>query len=338
VRKVNELKAEISELKRELQPLQRTFKTLVEGEARRANVQLVEAHQRIAYFEEQHRADLSMRTFTQRTARQLLDENERLLAKVGELSASNASLIGKHGASVRKALLERRQALARERQLLGSVALAERRMDAAKEAESAAREAEADAEARAEVAEQLQREADERADEAIQEARSAAEAAADASEAKSDAEYVTAVLEGKLRRAEQRATEHALKAAKLRAEAQKGPKDRTVDEWAQLSREAAYKAGQRERLYLSDFLQSHEWRMQDVAAALDELGLVKQLFETAPFFLEYVNRTKALMTQLEETEFGEVFGMYLHYEANLTFDKIHRLNQAACMKFNKPRS
>ena len=209
MRKVNELKAEISELKRELQPLQRTFKTLVEGEARRANVQLVEAHQRIAYFEEQHRADLSMRTFTQRTARQLLDENERLLAKVGELSASNASLIGKHGASVRKALLERRQALARERQLLGSVALAERRMDAAKEAESAAREAEADAEARAEVAEQLQREADERADEAIQEARSAAEAAADASEAKSDAEYVTAVLEGKLRRAEQRATEHA---------------------------------------------------------------------------------------------------------------------------------
>ena len=27
--------------------------------------------------------------------------------------------------------------------------------------------------------------------------------------------------------------------------------------------------------------------------------------------------------------------MYLHYEMNLTFDKIHRLNQAACMKFNK---
>ena len=99
--------------------------------------------------------------------------------------------------------------------------------------------------------------------------------------------------------------------------------------------EAAYKAGQRERLYLTDFLQSHECRMQDIADALDELGLVKQLFDTAPFFLEYVNRTKALMTHLEQSEFGEVFGMYLHYEANLTFDKIHRLNQAACMKFNK---
>ena len=45
--KVNELKVEIRELKGQLQPLQRTFKTLVEGEARRANVKLVEAHQRM---------------------------------------------------------------------------------------------------------------------------------------------------------------------------------------------------------------------------------------------------------------------------------------------------
>ena len=88
-------------------------------------------------------------------------------------------------------------------------------------------------------------------------------------------------------------------------------------------------------VYLTDFLQSHTWRMKDIAAAFDELGLVQLLFDTAPFFLEYVNRTKALVKQLEETEFGEVFGMYLHYEMNLTFDKVHRLNQAACMKFDK---
>ena len=42
MQRVKEFKSEISELKAELQPLQRTFKTLVEGEARRANVELVE--------------------------------------------------------------------------------------------------------------------------------------------------------------------------------------------------------------------------------------------------------------------------------------------------------
>ena len=36
---------------------------------------------------------------------------------------------------------------------------------------------------------------------------------------------------------------------------------------------------------------------------------------------------------MELEDLGEVFGMYLHYEMNLTFDKIHRLTQAASMKF-----
>ena len=39
---------------------------------------------------------------------------------------------------------------------------------------------------------------------------------------------------------------------------------------------------------------------------------------------------------MEQNHFGEVFGMYLHYEMNLTFDKIVRLTQAACKKFDKP--
>ena len=45
-----------------------------------------------------------------------------------------------------------------------------------------------------------------------------------------------------------------------------------MDEWAALDKQAEWKAGQRERLYLTDFLQAHAWRMKDVAAALDELG------------------------------------------------------------------
>ena len=42
-----------------------------------------------------------------------------------------------------------------------------------------------------------------------------------------------------------------------------------------------------------------------------------------------------MVKRIEEEEFGEVFGMFLHYEMYLTMDKIFRLTQAACMKFNK---
>ena len=95
-------KAEVAELKAKLLPLQRTFNTLVEGEARRAHVDLVEARQRIDRLEEMRLSELRLRRCSDRSARVLLEENELLLAKVGELSASNASLIGKHVAGVRK--------------------------------------------------------------------------------------------------------------------------------------------------------------------------------------------------------------------------------------------
>ena len=36
---------------------------------------------------------------------------------------------------------------------------------------------------------------------------------------------------------------------------------------------------------------------------------------------------------MEEREFGETFGLYLHYEMRLTFDKILRMVQAACKKY-----
>ena len=87
-----------------------------------------------------------------------------------------------------------------------------------------------------------------------------------------DAAYVEHVLTAKLHRATAKAEQLKLAAAGQRAEAQRGPKDRSVDEWAALGREGAFKAAQRERLYFTNFLKSHEWRMQDVAAALDELG------------------------------------------------------------------
>ena len=175
-------------------------------------------------------------------------------------------------ACARQCLRSVLQALAREKQLRADVSRAQRSADGAKEADTDAKQAEVEAEQRAVVAEELQENAELRADEAIQEAEAAAEAAADAAEEVSDAEYVAAVLKGKLRRAELKAEEHVKRAAKDRAELQRGPRDRTVDEWAALDKEAKYKAEQRERLYLTNFLQSHTWRMKDIAAAFDELG------------------------------------------------------------------
>jgi len=71
-----------------------------------------------------------------------------------------------------------------------------------------------------------------------------------------------------------------------------------------------------------------------VADALDELGMVEPLFKTQPFFTIHFRRVNELVKEIEQNHFGEIFGMYLHYEMNLTFDKIVRLTQAACKKFD----
>jgi hypothetical protein len=89
----------------------------------------------------------------------------------------------------------------------------------------------------------------------------------------SDASYVEFILTAKRNRAYATAAELQEEVAERRAAEQRGPQDRSIDEWAELSRAAEYKAAARERLYLTDFLQSHTWRMQDVAVALDELGM-----------------------------------------------------------------
>ena len=94
----------------------------------------------------------------------------------------------------------------------------------------------------------------------------------------SDADYVRVILEAKLARAEASAAEKQAKLRTQRAELLKGPANRTVDEWATLGREAEYKAAQRERRYLSQFISSHGFRPKDIAASLDELNLVEAIF------------------------------------------------------------
>ena len=52
---------------------------------------------------------------------------------------------------------------------------------------------------------------------------------------------------------------------------------------------------------------------------------MKEVFKPREFFTEHFNRVKELVDGMEEREFGEAFGLYLHYEMRLTFDKILRV-------------
>ena len=335
------LKAEIKGLKAQLLPLQKNMAVLVQGETRAMHAELVEKNRQIEFQKTSFAAAKTNRSYSDRIARTLAEENDKLLAKVADLSTNYASLMGRNASNVRKAGLQARQAKLREQKLQRDLNRAEATSD-----ELAADAAEGllglgAAESLLAEAEERVREAEERADEAVEDAKASAGAAAAAEAQVTDAAYVEHVLTAKLHRATAKAEQLQQVAAEQRAEAQRGPKDRSVDEWAALGRAGAWKAAQRERLYFTNFLKSHEWRMQDVADALaawpGRVDPVKQLFETEPFFTEHFQRTKTMVKRIEEEEFGEVFGMFLHYEMYLTMDKIFRLTQAACMKFNKTK-
>jgi len=105
----------------------------------------------------------------------------------------------------------------------------------------------------------------------------------------------------------------------------RAPKPRTEAEWAALSEESKRVAAHRERAYLTYVFQSHPWRPSDISSALGATSYVKEVFKAREFFTEHFNRVKELVDGMEEREFGEAFGLYLHYEMRLTFDKILRV-------------
>jgi chromosome segregation ATPase len=266
------LKAECKELKAQLLPLQKNFTVLVQGETRAIHAELVEKSRQLDSMKTGFAAAKTHRNVADRAARTLAEENDKLLAKVAELSTNYASLMGRNASNVRRAGLQARQAKLREQKLQRDLSRAEATSGELAADAAAARSAEQEAEGLLVEAEERVKEAEERADEAVEDAKASATAAAAAEAQVTDAAYVEHVLTAKLHRATAKAEQLKLAAAGQRAEAQRGPKDRSVDEWAALGREGAFKAAQRERLYFTNFLKSHEWRMQDVAAALDELG------------------------------------------------------------------
>ena len=104
------------------------------------------------------------------------------------------------------------------------------------------------------------------------------------------------------------------------------PKPRTEAERAALSEESKRVAPHRERAYLTYIFESHPWRPSDISSALGATSYVlKEVFKAREFFTEHFNRVKELVYVMEEREFGEAFGLYLHYETRLTFDKILRV-------------
>ena len=279
ITKVDGLEAEIQFLKAELAPLKKSFKTEVEGQTRVAHAELLEFKGRFDSMAVDMRDAVHKRTWMSKVARELALENEELLSKVAALSSSYASLMGKHASSEKKATVERRRASQRERQLQASVArmeakviVADRRTEEAEELAGEALAAEQEADDRAAAAELRVVEAERVADEAVADSKAAADDAEAARHEASDAEYVKVITEAKLARARAKVVEKQAKSAEMQAELMKGPKERSVDEWSALTKEAEWKAAQRERAYLSAFLKSHSFRTKDIGAALDELG------------------------------------------------------------------
>ena len=134
-----------------------------------------------------------------------------------------------------------------------------------------------------------------------------------------DARYQLSLGKRKLERRDQRLAELD------DAGVHRAPKRRTEAEWAALSEEAKRAAAHRERAYLTHVFESHPWRPSDISSALGATSYVKEVFKAREFFTEHFNRVKELVDGMEEREFGEAFGLYLHYEMRLTFDKILRV-------------
>ena len=213
--------------------------------------------------------------------------------------------------------------------------------DASMQAEAAraasAAEREQEAARRAEEAEEERLQAEQRVAETGEEARhwkemaeSAREDAIREAEIKAAAtdsshEWTVRLLEKRLERAEARVQ-------KTRTLA-KVPESRTPEQWARLKAEAAKKAQRRERMAIGAFLDSHEWRLPDLAAELSKRGLLASLADTEPGTALHIARVQQLMSDLERRDFGTEFGLYLHFEMQLTLPKVHRVMQAASKKY-----
>ena len=71
------------------------------------------------------------------------------------------------------------------------------------------------------------------------------------------------------------------------------------------------------------------WDPRDIAEAIEQEQLTERVWRTKPFFKLHFDAVEVMMKRLEKEDYGIVFGLFLHYEMRLTYDKILRLGQAA---------
>ena len=162
----------------------------------------------------------------------------------------------------------------------------------------------------------------------------ALEAAADAAAAeqgKTDAEWL--LLLSEKREARSKAAAAALK-EKLGAVAPP-TQERTPDEWAALSREANWRAHQRDQDRTNSFLGAHNYHPSDLGVVLAKRGLLAKVLGSPKGADLYFERTKQLLTRLEQEHYGIAFALYLRFELHLTMPKILEVTKAGCKRYKR---
>ena len=207
---------------------------------------------------------------------------------------------------------------------------------------SAAIQAREAAEARAEVAEAAQEAAEEKLGEAEEELDEALEAVM---EAEGEAQEVAAAHSAALSEAayasmlgarrEERAKARVATLEKKLESSMPSTLPRTADGWAALSRQARWKASQRDRAALELLLRSSSFRVGDIKAVLAKLGLQKKLFDTPEIFDIFYERVKELVNKMEEEVFGHSLALYLHYEHHTPLPKLLQFTQAVCKLYDR---
>ena len=111
-----------------------------------------------------------------------------------------------------------------------------------------------------------------------------------------------------------------------------------MEEWAGLSREARWKAHQREQARIDCFLNSHTYCAADLAVVLSRHKLLDGvMFKTLEGFDLYFQKSKQVLDKLQTDHFGIPFALFLHFELHITLKKILQVTQAACKFYNRER-
>ena len=154
------------------------------------------------------------------------------------------------------------------------------------------------------------------------------EAEAKAKETEDEHGWAVLLLEKRLQRSQAQVT-------KLRAQQLHVPHSRSAAEWASLNAAAERQASRREQLSIAAFIDSHPWRVTDLAIVLQQRGLLAPLFDSPEGTDMYMKRLGMLMGEMEQRDYGMAFALHLHFELQLTLPKVHGMMQAACKRFNK---